>query len=219
MKKKFTNILLAAAVLLLSFAGLTGCAKFDKTAYVQAAFDSIYKGEHTKFSEITKTEASVLENNYLNAIEAESVSFMNYMGIGDYLDYVNQDVRTKIRHLLQQIYKHTSYSVGPENEDGTVPVKILPVSLYSLSGKTITDYMQEFFDKNDKKEFKDLTDEEFYSRYIDGIINIMAESMDAITYTNEITVNVTVNFDDNGVYSISEDSFAEIDKYILDYTI
>lgn len=219
MRKKFISVLLAAAVLLLSCAGLTGCAKFDKTAYVQAALDSIYKGEHTTFSEITKTDVSVLENNYLNAIDAEMVSFINYMGIGDYIDDVNQDVRTKIRHLLQQIYKHTSYSVGPENEDGTIPVKILPISLYSLSGEDITDYMQDFFDKNDKKEFKDLTNEEFYSRYIDGIINIMTKSMNAITYTNEITVNVTVNLDDNGVYSISEDSFAEIDQYILDYTI
>jgi len=179
---------------------------------------SIYKGDHLKFSEITGTDISELENNYINGIDAETASFLNYIGIGDYTDKVSPEVKKEISYLLRQIYKHASYSVGAENNDGQIPVKILPISLYSVSGDKITAYMQDFFAKNDKGDFASLSDEEFYSQYVKGILDIISESMNAIGYSNEVTINVSI--ERNGAaYSISEDSFAEIDCHILDYTM
>ena len=202
MFKKISKYLFMALIFLCIPAFLTGCARFDKTAYVQAALDSIYKGDHLKFSEITGTDISELENNYINGIDAETASFLNYIGIGDYTDKVSPEVKKEISYLLRQIYKHASYSVGAENNDGQIPVKILPISLYSVSGDKITDYMQE----------------EFYSQYVKGILDIISESMNAIGYSNEVTINVSI--ERNGAaYSISEDSFAEIDCHILDYTM
>ena len=56
MFKKISKYLFMALIFLCIPAFLTGCARFDKTAYVQAALDSIYKGDHLKFSEITGTD-------------------------------------------------------------------------------------------------------------------------------------------------------------------
>ena len=218
MFKKISKYLFMALIFLCIPAFLTGCARFDKTAYVQAALDSIYKGDHLKFSEITGTDISELENNYINGIDAETASFLNYIGIGDYTDKVSPEVKKEISYLLRQIYKHASYSVGAENNDGQIPVKILPISLYSVSGDKITAYMQDFFAKNDKGDFASLSDEEFYSQYVKGILDIISESMNAIGYSNEVTINVSI--ERNGAaYSIFEDSFAEIDCHILDYTM
>ena len=131
---------------------------------------------------------------------------------------VSADVKKEISYLLKQIYKHTSYSVGEQDSSGNIPVKLLPVSLYSLSGDKITAYMQDFFDKNDKGEFASLSDEEFYSRYAKGILDIVSGSLSSISYSNEVTVSVTITRDGTA-YSISPESFAEIDKVILDYTM
>lgn len=218
MFKKSSKYLFITLIFLCVPAFLSGCARFDKTAYVQAALDSIYKGDHLKFSEITGTDISELENNYIQGIDAETTSFLNYIGIGDYIDKVSPEVKKEISYLLRQIYKHASYSVGTENEDGQIPVKILPISLYSVSGDKITAYMQDFFDKNDKGDFADLSDEEFYSRYAKGILDIISESLNTIGYSNEITVNVSIE-QEGAAYSISEASFEEIDRYILDYTM
>lgn len=217
-KKKSKYLLAVTLVFLLIPAVLSGCARFDKTAYVQASLDSIYKGDHLKLSEITGSDIAALENNYSDGIDAEITSFLNYMGIGDYADKVSDNVKKDISHLLKQIYKHASYSVGSENGDGTIPVKILPISIYSVSGDKITAYMKDFFAKNDNGDFAGLSDEEFYSQYIEGILDIISESLNAISYSNEVTVNVSI-IRDGAAYSISEDSFAELDRHILDYTM
>lgn len=217
-KKKSKYVLFITLIFLIIPSVLSGCARFDKTAYVQAALDSIYKGDHLKFSEITGTDIATLETNYSEAISAETGSFLNYIGIGDYADMVSADVKKEISYLLKQIYKHTSYSVGEQDSSGNIPVKLLPVSLYSLSGDKITAYMQDFFDKNDKGEFASLSDEEFYSRYAKGILDIVSGSLSSISYSNEVTVSVTITRDGTA-YSISPESFAEIDKVILDYTM
>lgn len=218
LKKKFKYLLTATLIFLFIPAVLSGCARFDKTAYVQATLDSIYKGDHLKLSEITGSDIASLEANYSEGINAETASFLNYMGVGDYADKVSGDVKKNIFRLLKQLYKHASYSVGEENEDGTIPVKILPISLYSVSGDKITAYMQDFFAKNDKGDFSDLSDEEFYSQYIQGILNIIGQSLNAISYSNEVTINIRIEQDGTS-YSISEENFAELDRYILDYTM
>lgn len=217
-KKKTSYLLFLTLILCIVPSVLSGCARFDKTAYVQAALDSIYKGDHLKLSEITDTDIATLEDNYKEAIDAETDSFLTYIGIGDYTDKVNADVKKEISYLLRQIYKHTSYSVGQPDSSGNIPVKLLPVSLYSLSGDKITAYMQDFFAKNDKGEFSTLSDEEFYSLYVKGILDIVYDSLNAISYSNEVTIPVTI-LRDGAAYSISPESFAEIDKVILDYTI
>lgn len=98
-----------------------------------------------------------------------------------------------------------------QRRSGNIPVKLLPVSLYSLSGDKITAYMQDFFDKNDKGEFASLSDEEFYSRYVKGILDIVSGSLSSISYSNEVTVSVTITRDGTA-YSISPESSQKLIK-------
>lgn len=143
MKKKLFAVILI--IMLLCVTLLSGCASFDRSAYVQAALDSLYKGEHTLFSEITKTDVSVLEQNYEEAIDAEMESFLTYMGIADYASYISEKTRSDIRLLIRDVYSHASYSVGSEDENGTVTVRILPIDLYSATNSALTAYMDDFF--------------------------------------------------------------------------
>ena len=52
MKKKLFAVILI--IMLLCVTLLSGCASFDRSAYVQAALDSLYKGEHTLFRKSPK---------------------------------------------------------------------------------------------------------------------------------------------------------------------
>lgn len=215
MRKKLFIVILM--ILLLCMTLLSGCASFDRSAYVQAALDSLYKGEHTMFSEITKTDTSILEQNYEDAIDAEMESFLTYMGIADYTSYISEETRNDIRLLIRDVYSHASYSVGSEDENGTVTVRILPIDLYSSTNSALTAYMDDFFEKNDAHEFSELTDEEFYTQYITGIIDILRKSLDDITYTSEVSIPVVIEMADRNVYSISQQSLDDIDSHIINY--
>lgn len=74
-----------------------------------------------------------------------------------------------------------------------------------------------FFEKNDAHEFSELTDEEFYTQYITGIVDILRKSLDDITYTSEVSIPVDIEVTDHNVYSISQQSLDDIDSHIINY--
>lgn len=197
---------------------LTGCSKFNCSGYIQAMLDSIYKGQHTAYAEMTYIDATELAQNYEEGINAEIEALISYMNIGENSSFVNEDTRSNARELFKKIYHFSNYDVGEADDDGYVTVTIHPINIYQLANEELTIYNKDFYTRNDNGEFATVDDEAFYSTYIQGVINILNKYIDNIGYNAPQNITVHVVADEQNIYSITEDEFLQLDRYIIDYT-
>ncbi len=196
---------------------LTGCGKFDSSAYIQAMLDSIYKNEHEEYASMTHRTMGTLKENYEEGINAEIETLISYMNIADYSSYVNETTRQNARDLFKSIYKQASYTVGEADEKGNVTIKIDPIDIYTVCKDELSSYNKSFYKRNDRGEFAKVDDEEFYSSYIQGAVDILKSHANKITYEAPVSVPVRVKPNSQAVYSIKESAFLEIDQNIIRY--
>lgn len=204
-------LIMAAAVCFLS-----ACRQFDYSGYIQAMLDSTYKNEHTQYALITKSDKNALVENYNRGISAEIETFLSYMGIHEHADKVSAQTRSAISDMYQKIYRYANYTVS-STSDGSVTVTISPINIFDLADEELNAYIADFYSRNDNKEFAQLSDEAFYSAYIEGMIDIINKYIPQIGYLDTVSITVHVKPDDNNIYGITSDEFQEIDKYIIDY--
>ncbi len=214
---KRKNALFLLAIIFILAAFLTGCSKFDCSGYIQAMLDSIYKGNHEAYADITHVSESDLALNYEEGINAEIEALISYMNIAEYSSFVNEDTRENARNMFKNIYQHADYTVGEADESGFVTVTIRPIDIYQLADADLTEYNSTFYARNENGEFAAMDDETFYSSYIQGAIDILSSYLDQIGYTAPRDVTVHVIADENHVYSITEDEILQLDRYIIDY--
>lgn len=196
---------------------LSGCTKFDCSGYIQAMLDSIYKGDHAAYAKLTKLSEERLAENYEEGINAEIETLISYMSISENSSFVNESTRSNAREMFKKIYQYASYSVGEADNKGNVTVTIQPINIYQLAQNELMDYNNDFYTRNNSGEFADMGDEEFYSTYIQGAIDILNKYVDQIGYGDPQTVTVRVKANSQNVYSIKDEEFLELDKYIINY--
>lgn len=215
--KALKKILCMTAVLMIAVISMTGCAKFDCSGYIQAMLDSLYKGEHTEYARLTKLSEARLQENYEEGINAEIEKLLSYMNVADSSSFVNETTRSNARELFKNIYKNANYSVGEADKKGNVTVTVSPINLFSTAANDLNTYVNDFFNRNDAGEFAEMADEDFYSAYIQGVLDILNRYAGQITYGSPQSVTVRVKANSQNVYSITDDEFLELDACVLDY--
>lgn len=216
MQKIKKKLALAATLMLIIFT-LGGCTQFDRSGYIQAMLDSLYKGDHDAYAAMTKLTPDELEENYQEGINAEIEKFLSYMNISDNASFVDENTRTNLRSFFQKIYQSADYTINEADKKGNVTVTIRPIQIFTRSKEEMDAYVNDFFARNDAGEFAELTDEAFYSQYIQGALDILNKYIDNIPYGNETSITVTVTANNQHVYSITDEEFDRIDEAILDY--
>lgn len=205
------------AVLMMTVALLGGCMRFDRSAYVTAMLDSIYKGQHEEYAAMTKLSEEELEQNYEEGMNAEIEKLLSYMNISNYASFVDEDTRSHIREFFMSVYQYADYTVGDADQMGNINVTITPIEIFAASKDELDAYVEDYFARNDAGEFASLTQEEFYSRYIQGVLDILSTHTDTITYGESKNIIVCVKASNHNVYSITEDELSSIDQAIIDY--
>ena len=189
------------ATLMMILLTLGGCAHFDCSGYIQAMLDSLYKGEH----------------NYQEGINAEIEKFLSYMNISDNASFVDENTRTNLRSFFQKVYQYANYTVAEADKKGNVKITIQPIQIFTPAREALDAYVNDFFARNDAGEFAELSDEAFYSQYIQGALDILNTYANTISYGDAITITVAVTSNEQHVYSITDEAFDSIDEHILDY--
>lgn len=205
------------ATLMMILLTLGGCAHFDCSGYIQAMLDSLYKGEHDDYATITKLTSDELDQNYQEGINAEIEKFLSYMNISDNASFVDENTRTNLRSFFQKVYQNANYTVAEADKKGNVKITIQPIQIFTPAKEALDAYVNDFFARNDAGEFAELSDEAFYSQYIQGALDILNTYADTISYGDAITVTVAVTSNEQHVYSITDEAFDSIDENILDY--
>lgn len=208
--------LFLSLVLLLSL--LSGCGKeeeFDASSYVQLGLDAIYLGKAEPYAEILNESPETILKNYEAGINAEVDTFIQFFSIRSMTD----EMRAEVAVFYKELYSHARYEVkdAQKREDGVyaVEVTVSPIRLFPL----ITEELKVFFDafNEDTKNgvYDDLTEEEFETKYAQGILELSTQYLDKIQYASTETVLLTVS--QNQKHSYQLDNFQEIDSKIIQY--
>lgn len=213
----YRKLCLILAMTIAAVTMLGGCTKFDCSGYIQAMLDSIYKGDHAAYAKLTKLSEERLAENYEEGINAEIETLISYMNISESSSYVNEATRSNAREMFKKIYQYANYTVGEADAKGNVTVTIQPINIYQLAQDELMTYNNDFYTRNDNGEFASMEDEEFYSTYIQGAIDILNKYVDQIGYGAPQDVTVRVKANSQNVYSIKDSEFLELDKYIINY--
>ena len=203
--------------LLLLVVMLTGCGRnFDSSGYVTSIMDTLYKGNYTSYMDFTgvsRSDVSLYRDQWLTS---SAEAFMTAFGAGT----PSEETTDRIIALLNQLYANASYEVTAETlaSDGspqTVQLSIRPLNILKDNYDAIQVYVHSFNEKNADFSYADLTEEAYYDTYLDGILTILESRLADMTFGEATTLDIPLEKNSDGLYTISEDTLTAIQNTLL----
>ena len=196
---------------------LTGCGrKFDGSGYVTSVMDVLCKGDYTSYMDFTgvsRSDVSLYRDDWLSQ---QTEAFITAFGSGT----PSEETTDRITSLLTQLYANASYDAADETasaDDGTMTVQltIRPLTILKDNYDAIQTYVQSFNEKNAAFSYAGLTEEAYYDTYLDGILTILESHLADMNFGEDTTLDITLEKNEDGLYTISEDALTEIQDTLL----
>lgn len=200
---------------------LTGCLKDEKATeykdYIKAAMDASYLGRSETYLVVAKTTKEDAEELYEGTIEYLAYKIMKY----NYVPYddISEETINKYKELAKKALEKSKYTINDGRKvDGVyqVKVEITPIDLWKATDDEFNEYVEEFNSKypNLKTMSGDelLAAEEEYANKVLEILNPYVEDMQ---YKDTVSKIVEIQFNDDGLYGISQDDWDDIDDYVM----
>ena len=176
----------------------------------------LYKGDYTSYMDFTgvsRSDVSLYRDQWLTS---SAEAFMTAFGAGT----PSEETTDRIIALLTQLYANASYEVTAETHasDGspkTVQLSIRPLNILKDNYDAIQVYVHSFNEKNADFSYADLTEEAYYDTYLDGILTILESHLADMTFGEATTLDIPLEKNSDGLYTISEDTLTAIQNTLL----
>mgnify|MGYP000653443612 CR=1 FL=1 len=205
MKKVFVTCLAGIMVM----ATVAGCGKFDAAGYVTACLDLLTKGETEQYMKMTGRSKEQAESDYESNIDA-MMTEMDQFNLSD-------ELSNSYRQLFKDVYAKAKYTVKDaekmDDKDGyyvTVEIEQMTGLFDGLEDEVTNRVMEEMANLT-----PDTTEDEINELVFQTMYDVLQERVDAISYNDPQTVTVEVLGED-GVYSITDDGYTELDDALID---
>lgn len=187
--------------------------EFDASGYVQGIMDATYKAEFDKYVELTEDTQENSQAAYDTVMDTKAQAFATYTAVT-----LTDESKAKFIEYSKRIYKNAKYEVleATKTDKGfTVDVVISPITILQSITTEGEAFVTEFNTKNSNGEFAELTEEEFQAEYANGIMQIFENNIAKIQYGEDVTITVSVNLQEDKVYTLDTEEFTKIDSVIL----
>ena len=230
MKKHFAALTAGLLTLTLAACGGGGLTTFDATAYIQGLMDETYLGKFSEeYMESVDIDLEEAEATYRTSLEVEFQYLADAFELDQ--DYLSEEVYEDALDMIADLYQNARYEVKPatKTEKGfAVEVVVQP---YDLVAVIYEEYMEDY-GKDFNEKYSDYTTEmiqamsdadyeAFLTKYendwASGIIQLFRDHAAEGGYLDAESIIVQFAPDDDGLYSISDNDFANLDSLILAY--
>lgn len=215
--KKIVNLLIILTITFL----FTGCFTDERTTeyqkYIKSSMDASYLGkfdEYVKMAETTKEEAEELYDTTVKYM-ANQIMDYNYVNA----DYISDETIQKYYDLAKNALLKSKYTVNEARKiDGIYQVKIQiePIDIWEATYDEIDEYMEEFANKYGN--YEDMSDDEIKDaeeEYANNVLEKLEKYVDDMQYKEKVNRIVEIEIDDDNLYGISQDSWNDIDDYVM----
>lgn len=212
--KKYILVMLSALLVV----SLSGCGKNTKEAqyksYVKSLIAINYLGatdDYIKSAGCNKEDAIALYNANIDVL---TDSILTYYGATLPED---SNLREDYEELAKKIYSKINYSVSDaykEDETYNIDVEIKPIDIFEQTKAEVTLYIDSFNVRVANGEFNEYTVDMYNEEFARGLVNILDNACNEMTYANTVVVTVSIIESGNSFY-ISDADFLSIDAAML----
>ncbi|MCI8779033.1 MAG: hypothetical protein HFI87_07805 [Bacilli bacterium] len=216
MKKIFSFTIICTIAFL-----LTGCLKDEKATeykdYIKAAMDASYLGRSETYLVVAKTTKEDAEELYDQTAEYLAYSIMKYNSVP--YDDISEETINKYKELAKKALEKSKYTINDGRKvDGVyqVKVEITPIDLWEATYDEVEDYIDEFLDKY--PNYQTMAGDELLAakeEYANKVLEILNPYVEDMKYKDTVSKIVEIQFDDDGLYGISQDDWDDIDDYVM----
>ena len=211
----------------LALAGCGGMSEEQRlSTYVQGYLDLTYKDQiNDDFLEIAGISEEEAEQQYQDGLDVEVQFFID--GIAT-IEYPTEETETVIRDMYEEIYSHSSYTVGAASEldsgNYAVEVKVQPIDI--MTNFTPEDFQNVFTQVLAERGVTDnfalysMSEEEYASadqEYANRLVAMIEEKIPSIGYTEEKSLAVQI-MDGGDMWEPNQDDFSQLDTWMIDYS-
>lgn len=211
----------------LALAGCGGMSEEERlSTYVQGYLDLTYKDQiNDDFLEIAGISEEEAEQQYQDGLDVEVQFFID--GIAT-IEYPTEETETAIRDMYEEIYSHSSYTVGAASEldsgNYAVEVKVQPIDI--MTNFTPEDFQNVFTQVLAERGVTDnfalysMSEEEYASadqEYANRLVAMIEEKIPSIGYTEEKSLAVQI-MDGGDTWEPNQDDFSQLDTWMIDYS-
>ena len=144
------------------------------------------------------------------------------------IEYPTEETETAIRDMYEEIYSHSSYTVGAASEldsgNYAVEVKVQPIDI--MTNFTPEDFQNVFTQVLAERGVTDnfalysMSEEEYASadqEYANRLVAMIEEKIPSIGYTEEKSLAVQI-MDGGDMWEPNQDDFSQLDTWMIDYS-
>lgn len=202
--------------------------------YIEAYLDITYKGKIDGYPEFFGRQKA--REMYEANIRGEAWMFLYGYGIPPLDDSADPQTWSEAQQLraealYQEIYAKADYTVDPavKRSDGTfvVTVRIRPLDIMKLVDDGYDAGFEEFWPKIDgeiddaaymsDEELEDWYTGAFASAYHDFLLDLLEAQLPHMGYSEERTLEVALQWGEDGELWLEDEEFSRIDEIIIDY--
>ena len=208
----------------LALAGCGGMSEEERlSTYVQGYLDLTYKDQiNDDFLEIAGISEEEAEQQYQDGLDVEVQFFID--GIAT-IEYPTEEIETAIRDMYEEIYSHSSYTVGAASEldsgNYAVEVKVQPIDI--MTNFTPEDFQNVFTQVLAERGVTDnfalysMSEEEYATadqEYANRLVAMIEEKIPSIGYTEEKSLAVQI-MDGGDMWEPNQDDFSQLDTWMI----
>lgn len=207
MKRK---AVITAFMLMVCFLSGCGSTASDYQSYIQGSYDVIYKGEFEDYMSTTDATEEESLKQYQLSVDHYVSMLSEKFGLE-----LSEEEKTELETVVKELLQKVKYEVEPakkKNDTYYVDVKVEPMDYIDITVEKSEKLKSELEARMKKGDFQ--KEEDYYQEYKDGIFNILKESLEEISYSEEEVFSIPIKVS-GSTYHAEHDDLVEATDYVF----
>lgn len=207
MRRRIFTAAISVVFLLATCAVFTGCNDIDPPEMVKTNLELINTG---KITDETLEQFDQSEEELKKVYEDSMKKSIDMFFENDALDgFDTEEARDKMYTAFEKLYSNVKFEVSEDytEEDGAyfVDVTVYPMEVWDEAYAYVED-------KASNGEYTYTSEEQLAKEIYNDLFDYIIEHADKPVYTDPVTVKAKIAKDEDGKYSITDESLQEIDN-------
>ena len=184
-------------------------------------FDTAMKASfHGNFDEYVDAEFDTLKNAqtlYESEMEYYAEALMYYTDVD--ASVVDEDIYNQFVEIAKNVLSKTQWSIDELEVDnaynGKITITLIPTNFFEVIDTSVINVIEEFNKKYGNVDYENIDNQEYTELENEYAKNILSE-IEGLTDEIVLSTSVTVSYDIDGLFILTDENWEEIDDIIMD---